>query len=450
MDEKKQKLLIEYLLSSPDTFALCQNIVEPDYFDPEFRQSVSFMKKYFEDYNTTPSNEQVDAETNNLFIHRDVSPDEIEYCSTEIESFCKRKAIEKAVLSAPQLIEEGDYGTVEQIVKDAVTISLNKNLGVDYFGTVDERLERMMIDNPTLSTGWTGVDTLLFGGLSRKELLLVSANSGGGKSITLANLGFNYAELGYNVLYISLELSAEIIAQRYDTMYTGIGRQNWRDEVATIATKVKQAGARPGVGRIDIIQMPTGTCANDIRAYLKEFYLHHNVMPDLLILDYIDEMSPNEFVSADNVWEKDRRCATQLRQIGVDENMIVATASQLNRSAVNATHHDHSQIAGGISKINIADVYWSIIMSDAQKAAGEIIFNFQKTRNSDGVGKTLYMRWENKTLRILDGSNSAPPQGLSFNKKTGTDKNREVLEKAFGKKLDDKAPISILDLMEDT
>ena len=446
MDEKKQKLLIEYLLSSPDTFALCQNIVDPDYFDPEYRNSVAFMKKYFDEYNTTPSNEQVDAETNNSFVEREVSKDEVKYCSTEIETFCKRKAIEKAILQSPQLIEEGDYGTVEAIVKDAVTISLNKNLGLDYFGTVEDRLERMLKDSPTLSTGWAGVDELLFGGLSRKELLLISASSGGGKSITLANLGYNYAEMGYNVLYISLELSAEIIAQRYDTMYTGISRQIWRDEVTTISTKVTAAGEKEGMGRIDIIQMPTGTSANDIRAFLKEYYLHHNLMPDLLILDYIDEMAPNETVSADNVWEKDRRCATQLRQIGVDENMIVATASQLNRSAVGATHHDHSQIAGGISKINVADVYWSIIMNENQKAAGEMIFNFLKTRNSDGVGKSLYMRWDNKYLRIRDGESSSPPAGLTL-KKSSESKNRDVLEKAFGT---DDDPLGILDLMKNT
>mgnify|MGYP001822436168 CR=1 FL=1 len=441
MDEKKQKLLIEYLLSSPDTFALCQNIVDPEYFDPEFRESVRFMKQYYEDYSTTPSNNQVLAETNNEFVHRDVAPDEIEYCSHEVEKFCKRKGIEKAILASPQLIEDGDYGTVEQIIKDAVTISLNKNLGLNYFETVDERLEMMMNQSPTISTGWKEVDALLFGGLSRKELLLVSANSGGGKSITLANLGFNYVAQGYNVLYISLELSPEIVAQRYDTMYTGIGRQVWRDEISTLTTRLKMEGEKEGIGRLDITQMPTGTTANDIRAYLKEFYLHNNFMPDMLILDYLDEMAPNEFVSADNVFEKDRRCTTQLRQIGVDEDMIVATASQLNRSAVGATHHDHSQIAGGISKINVSDVYWSIIMTEAQKAAGEMIFHFQKTRNSDGVGKTLYMKWDGKYLRILDGDGSSPPDGITFNKKKETGPKDRLMKEVFGQ--EDETPLGL-------
>ena len=285
MDDKKQKLLIEYLVSSPDTFALCQGIVKADYFDPEYRNSVSFVKEYYDKYNTTPSVDQISAETSVKFKTRDVAPDEIEYCSNEIETFCKRKAIETAILASPELIEKGDYGTVEQTIKDAVTVSLNKNLGLRYFEDVEGRLSGMLDANPTISTGWKWVDELLFGGLSRKEMLLVSANSGDGKSITLANLGFNYVEAGYNVLYTSLELSPEIIAQRYDTMYTGIGRKDWKSEVSTISTRVNAAGERDGVGILDIVQMPTATTSNDIRAYLKEFYLHYNMMPDLLILD---------------------------------------------------------------------------------------------------------------------------------------------------------------------
>jgi len=305
----------------------------------------------------------------------------------------------------------------------------------------------MLDANTTISTGWKWVDELLFGGLSRKEMLLVSASSGGGKSITLANLGFNYVEAGYNVLYISLELSPEIVAQRYDTMYTGIGRKDWKSEVSTISTRVNAAGEREGVGVLDIVQMPTATTSNDIRAYLKEFYLHYNMMPDLLILDYIDEMAPNEFVSADNVWEKDKRCATQLRQIGIDYNMIIATASQLNRSAVNATHQDHSQIAGGISKINVSDVYWSIVMSDVNRAAGEMIFNFQKTRNSDGVGKTLYMKWDGSHLRILDSSGIETTPGLTFNKKDDSMKSKKDELLDFG---DTPSGGGLLDLMKNT
>jgi hypothetical protein len=97
--------------------------------------------------------------------------------------------------------------------------------------------------------------------------------------------------------------------------------------------------------------------------------------------------------------------------------MFIATASQLNRDAVKATSHDHSHIAGGISKINESDVYWSIVMTESMKAAGQIAFTMQKTRNSDGEGKTVYLRWDNKHLRILDQNGNDSDGGLHFKKR---------------------------------
>jgi len=414
MTSEKQKLLLEYLLSSTDTFALCQGIVQSDYFDPEFRQTVDFVKDYYESYHTTPSAKQVAAETGVDLSIQPISPDQVSYCADEIETFCKRRALEKAILASPELINKGDYGTVQKKIVDAIMVSLNRDLGLRYFDDIDGRFERMLTENHTESLGWAEVDEKLFGGISRKELLLVSANSGGGKSITLANIAFNFVNKGKNVLYISLELSEDVVAQRFDTMFTGISRRDWKQHVSELSTTLRSKRDESGI--LDIIQMPSGTSANQIRAYLKEFYLHYDMMPDLLIVDYLDNMSPNERVSADNVFEKDKRCSEQLRDILVDYNMFGATASQLNRSAVGATQHDHSQIAGGISKINVADVYWSIIMTEQMRAAGEIVFILQKTRNSDGVGATIYLRWDSKHLRILDREDNNKPKMFNSGK----------------------------------
>lgn len=412
MDFEKQKIILEYLISSSDTFAICQGIVQPEYFVPELRSAVKFVKDYFQKYNTTPEPDLIKAESGAELNKRQVSRDQIDYTSKEIETFCRRKAIEKAVLASPPLIDKGDYGTLENQIREAITVSLNADLGLRYFENPEERLQRMMDDQPVESTGWKQVDELLYGGISRKELLLVSANSGGGKSITLANLGLNFVLRGLNVLYVSLELSEDVIAQRFDTMMTGISRKDWKNHVEEITTSLRNASKNAGV--LDIIQMPSGTKANAIRAYLKDYYLHYDIMPDMLILDYLDKMSPNEKIDMSDVWTKDKLVAEQLRDIGVEYNMFIATASQLNREAVKAAMHDHSHIAGGISKINESDVYWSIKLDDVMKAKGDISFTMQKTRNSDGVGKTAHLKWDSKHLRILDQNDNSQ---LNFKKK---------------------------------
>lgn len=423
VNDKKQKLLLEYLISSPDTYAICQGIINPDYFDPSLKNTVQFVKDYYEKYHTTPEPDQIEAETDVSLQRHEIKPDKVAFCTSEIEAFCKHNALERAILASVDLMSKGDYGQIETKIRDALLISLNKDLGLRYFEDPEERLEQMSAANYVISTGWKEIDDILFGGISRKELLLISANSGGGKSITLANLGLNLAEQGLNVLYISLELAENVIAQRYDTMITGISRRVWKDHKSEIAVEVKKKG-RQMQGDLRIKQMPSGTTANQIKAYLKEYYLHNNFMPDLLILDYLDLMNPNERVDLGNVWVKDKLCSEQLRDIGVEYDMAVASASQLNRSAVNATSHDHSQIAGGISKINTVDVYWSIVSNEVAMAAGEIVFQFQKTRNSDGVGKRVHLAWDQKTLRIHDKKS---PDSLVLNTSAKKEKKQSSI-----------------------
>ena len=414
MDSKKQKLLLEYLVSSPDTFALCSSIIDSSYFNPEFVNAVKFIQTYYDKFHTTPTPGQVEAETKTVLKKRNISRDQIDYCATEIEAFCKRKAVQRAVLASSDLIAKDDYETVYSTIRDAITISLTRDLGLRYFDDPKARLERMLNEDPVEPTGWKEVDRLLFGGIGRKKLLLVSANSGGGKSMTLANLGFNFLERGRNVLYISLELDEDTIAQRYDTMYTGVSRRDWKSNISVITTRLE--GLPKEHGKLDIVQMPVGTTANQIRAYLKEFYLKYEIYPDMLILDYLDKMYPNETrIDMSDVWTKDKLCSEQLRQIAVDYNMFCATASQLNRDAVKAKEHDHSHIAGGISKINEADVYWSILMTPSMQASGDIAFMMQKTRDSDGVGNTIFLTWDKKRLRIVDPEDDKGP--LTFKKK---------------------------------
>lgn len=406
----KQRLLLEYLVSSVDTFALCKSIVKPEYFDPELRRGVEFIHDYYDKYNSIPTSDQIEAESNLVLKTRQVTRDQIAYCANEIEQFCRKKAMQQAIIQASKYIETDDHGAIETLVRNALSVSLNRDLGISYFDNPLDRLEKQALQPLRTPTKWTAFDDLLNGGLARKEILLFSANSGGGKSITLANLAVNMLEQGFNVLYLSLELSEELIAQRFDTMFTGIpsvlAQQKYRD----IASSLVQIA--PSMGKMQIKHMPSGTTANQIRAYLKEFELKNGIVPDLLIVDYLDIMGSNEKVSADNVWEKDKRATEQLRDIAFDYNLYIATASQQNRSAIDAQELNQSHIAGGLSKVNTVDVYASVILTPTMKAAGEIGFSFLKTRNSDGVGKTIYLKWDNRCLRILNKTENVDDDGV--------------------------------------
>lgn len=400
MNDAKQKLLLEYLISSPDTFAICKSIIQPEYFTPSLRQVVVFMSEYYDKYTSTPSPELIKAETDIELTRRPVTKDQIKFCSTEIETFCRRKALDLAVIKASTLLGTAKEGDIEQVIRDAMQVSLERDLGIQYFDNPMSRLEKRALLPSRTSTGWRDVDDLMGGGLARTELLLVSANSGGGKSITLANLALNMVFQGLNVLYISLELSEDMIDERFNTMLTGISSVNWRPHMSTIAQTIDDIGT--GAGQLTIKRMPTGTNSQAIRSYLKEYELKMGLVPDLLVVDYLDIMGSNEKVSAENVSEKDKRTSEQLRDILFDFNMFGATASQQRRDAIDAAELTQAHIAGGITKVNTVDWYLSIIMTPTMKAAGEIMFSFLKSRSSDAVGKMVELIWDNKYLRIKD------------------------------------------------
>lgn len=399
---QKQKLLVEYLISSADTYALCQHIIQPTYFDPDLRQAVEFIHDYYERFSAMPAAAQVLSECDVELEHHALTRDQVEYCSQEVEKFCKRKGLEQAIIAASARIANGEGDSIEQMIRDAVTISLNKDLGIDYFDNPEERLALAAMTQQRVSTGWPEMDELLGGGLARGETALFCANSGGGKSITLANLALNMIAQNLNVLYLSFELSESLIAQRFDIMHTGIPSSIHATKQEEIARALKHES---GKGKLTIKWMPTGTNSTAIRGYLKEFELKYGYVPDLLLVDYLDLMGTNNKVSADNIWEKDKQATEQLGDVLKAYNMLGATASQLNRSAIDAEELNQGHTAGGISKVNTVDWQIAILHTPAMKAAGEIMFQFLKARSSDATGKKCHLGWNSSKLRIVTKGN---------------------------------------------
>lgn len=392
----KQKLLLENLISNPDIFTITSPIIKAKYFDPELRRAVKYILKYYDEYHSTPSPELVNCEADTDLTIKEPKLDEIEWTKKELEKFCKFRAFRDVMLEAPKFMEEGDYDTIMEKAKEALLISLQRDLGLRYFDTVEERLARLLVKQHIVPTGWDELDfEILPGGIGRGEVILFAGGSGGGKSISLANLSLNFAERGLNTLYISLELSPDVIAQRFDTMITGVSNKIFRDHIDHIVVEVDKY--KSGKGIIDIHQMKSGSKSNQMVSYLKEYQLKYNLIPDLLVVDYLDLMAPNSKEGIDGVFEKDKRCSEELRNIGVDYNCCIATASQLNRTAVDVEILNHSHIAGGISKINTADVFIAILLDRDKR---EMEFQALKTRNSDGVGRIVRLNWDSPYLRI--------------------------------------------------
>lgn len=398
MNLEKQTLLVQYLAHCSDVFALCMPVVDPEFFDSKLRPAVKFIKDYYDEYHNTPSTEIIVAETGITVPKVDVTRDEIAYCCTEIEKFCKQQAIKRAVLEAPQYIAQNDFSFVDKI-KEAILLTIKRDMGQDYYAEAEERVLRLLETEDIISTGWPHVDEYLK--LRRGELLLIAANSGGGKSLTMNNMAFNMAEQGYNVLYVSFEMAADKIGQRIDSIVTGINPKKYELCAEEIITKLKKHRAETPHGDLRIVRMRPGSDCNDVRAYLKEYELRYGKVPDVIFLDYMGRMSAiDKRIKEEH--KQDEAISDEIREIGVDYNALMVTATQQNRGAVEAKASDigHSHLAGGMAKINPVDAAFSVIFTEAMKFAGEIIFKYIKTRNSDGVGKFTVLDWNGEAMKI--------------------------------------------------
>lgn len=403
MNSKQQKLIIDNLLSSGEVFARCAGIIQGEYFDPEFRKVVQYIKDYTEKYSTPPTFDLVNAKYDTLgFAPRKVTTAEIASTCDDIEEFCKQQALTQAVLSGVEHIEEGNYGALKEGIDKALMISLQKDMGVDMFENTEEYLLSLIDNDIYYSTGIKGLDDYLDGGLARKQLTLFSANSGGGKSVMLSNLGVNYAMgHGMNVVYISLELPEPMIFKRNSFIMTGVSSKQWKEKIGFIGSKIK-AIRNDGAGSFRIKRLPTGCCINDVRSYLKQYEIEYGFKPDVIIIDYLDLLSPNEGVKNLSISEQDKLKSEQYSQLLHDYNAIGISASQQNREALKMSAPDQSVIAGGMTKVNTVDNFISLFMDSGMRLKGEMMAFFLKTRSSDGVGKAVMLSFDSSCLRIAD------------------------------------------------
>jgi len=414
-----QKLYLEMFLSDAGTFIRCQNIFDPLNFDQRYQDTASFITKYIDDYKVMPEVAIVNASCKIELQSIQLPKENYDWLMDEFENFSRHKGLERAIIESADLLEAGDYGPVEKLIKDAIQISLNKDMGTDYFEDPRARLTKLKDGNGQISTGWPSIDRKLYGGFNRGELNIFCAGSGGGKSLFLANLGVNWALQGLNVLYLTFELAEGLVSMRLDSMTTGISTREIFKSIDDVELKVKMIGKKSG--NIQIKYMPSGKNCNDIRAYLKEYQVKKGCKPDVLLIDYLDLMMPLSIkVSPSDLFVKDKYVSEEIRNLAMETQCVTVTASQLNRSAVEEIEFDHSHISGGLSKIMTADNVIGIFTSRAMKERGRYQIQFMKTRSSSGVGQKVDLEFNTETLRITDLNEDEYETSFNQQKTTNT------------------------------
>ena len=180
-----QRLFLEMMLHDAECYIRVQNIYNDENFDRSLRSVAKFIKQHTDEHKSLPTLLQVRAVTGvDLKDIPEQGEGQTSWFMKEFEQFTKQKELERAILKAADLLEKGDFNPVEKLIKDAVQISITKDLGTDFWQDPEGMFAKYFDAGGQVSTGWPQLDKLLYGGFSRGELNIFAGGSGSGKSLS--------------------------------------------------------------------------------------------------------------------------------------------------------------------------------------------------------------------------------------------------------------------------
>lgn len=434
-DDNFQRNIIGLLLNDRWFLVQCRDLVKFYYFTDEVHQQLCrIVFDYLDKYNNLSRKDFViqeildvvknkDSEIQNYFINETnliyakFIPNlaDREYLLEKITNFAKLMAIKSAFDVSLGIIKkdpenEDTWTKIQNILRDALLVDRNFEEGLDYFNTFDERYQRMKENEEAqeiFTSGFKEIDdALLGGGTHRGEIYSWIGLSGTGKSLALVTAAIrNILQLNKKVLYVSLEMDQDKIAERFDAQLSDVEIGKLQENQDLVKKAFKEFKENHEDARMLIIkQFPAGAMTvNTLKAYLQQLYMI-NFKPDLLIIDYIGEMKDHPNMPT---YESRYRIVRDLRGLATEENLCIFTAMQPNKSARDAQKVndfsdgviDDSNLADSYGQIRPLDGCWSINQMQAEKEAG--IARIFVIKHRHGRSRfSFHVQYNNKTLAM--------------------------------------------------
>jgi replicative DNA helicase len=374
-------------------------VMTPDFFESRYLRYLSEKYfSYFEKYKSFPTlpllitiirddlkegNDIILRDQIIEFLHRiKVSPDigDLAFVKDKSLDFCRKQALKEALEKSVGLVESDNYEEVITIMKEAISKGMSSTLGHNFFEDYEYRFSK--INRVTCPTGLRQLDQkeILNGGLGRGEIGVVTAPTGVGKSHFLVHVGSEALKVGKNVVHYTFELSERAVGLRYDSNLCEIPSNQVIDRKAEVIEKYNDMD----VGRLIIKSYPTGSASvMTIRNHIEKLMLK-SFVPSLIIIDYADIMrSSRKF---DTLRHELKLIYEELRNLAMDMNVPLWTASQANRDASNASVVGLENMSEAYGKAMVADVVLSISRKPVEKESGVgRLFVAKNRAGKDGV-----------------------------------------------------------------
>lgn len=403
-----------------------------DYPHPTYEAMVSVVRTQTEDYSTSIVKQVID------FLARvksnSIGDDDQEYIKEKSLDFCKKQKLKEAILRSVGLLQSQSFEQIQKVINDAMNLGADNDHGHDYHQDILDRFELKM-RNP-VSTHWDEIDSITKGGLGKRELGVVVAPTGAGKSMALAHLGAMAVVKGKTVVHYTLELADTVVGQRYDSCITGIRLQDLMSMKESILGIIEHIP-----GQLIIKEYPTKSATTRTINIHLEKLRQKGIEPDMIIVDYADLLkpSPTGFKSQElrhslgNTYE-------ELRGIGQTWDIPVWTASQTNRSGLNAEVITMESISEAFNKCFVADFICSISRNMEDKTENKGRMFVAKNRNGiDGIVFPMEIDTSKVHLRVLPPDEDSSIDAVVMKTKAEQDEHLRKKYKQFKEARDKKA-----------
>ncbi len=308
--------------------------------------------------------------------------------------FCRKQKLKEALIQSVKLINKSSFDEVSKVINDALKLGTDNNLGYDYLMDFEERFQEK--NRSPVSTGWSEIDGLCKGGLGSGELGVVIAPTGAGKSMVLAHLGSEAVKLGKTVVHYTLELADTVVASRYDSCITKVALSDLRNFKEKVYDELSDLP-----GKLIVKEYPTRSASiQTIKSHLDKMKTH-GLEPDLIIVDYADLLKPTTFLK-DEKRHQLESIYEELRGISQIHKCPLWTASQTNRSGLNAEVITMEAISEAFNKCFVADFIFSLSRTiDDKSVNGGRVFIAKNRNGPDGMVYPIFMETKDVTIKVF-------------------------------------------------
>jgi hypothetical protein len=422
-----ENIIIKSALIDKNYLSLITNTLEDTFFDdPGSKEIFRFVSGHFKEYGTIPQRDIILNSTENNITKNEMGAtfDEIdsidfnmseqfEFLVNSTETWLKDKAVKQAILRSVDTIDTGnqeDYGSVRNYIEEALGRSIKIDLGLDYFTQLGERLTKISQSTDVrIPSYFPIIDEYISGGFPPYTLSVFVAAIHGFKSNLIANMAARQVLAGHNVFLLTLEMSEDAFAQRFDSIYSklDINRIYMSGEhLRSLADELRDIKRTEGRGNLYIKQFPTGAASvDDFRIYIREMVIR-GIKPGIVYVDYINLMKAASR-AGDNLYMMVKRIAEELRALGFEFMIPIVSVSQLNRegSFVEFDELSFNYIAESLGVPATAD-FMCILGTDEDKLVyqNEVHYKIVKNRLGGRVGETDKVFYDARSLRMYDVS----------------------------------------------